>query len=95
MTAADVQAEIDDINTKITAGLTDAIAALTAQIQTANAGILTSDQIAVLVKTATTQLVATTLAAQTPDQIKALVAQENIATPTTTITINVWTCKGA
>ena len=95
MTAADVQAEIDDINTKITAGLTDAIAALTAQIQTANAGILTSDQITALIQTQTAQLVATTLAAQTPDQIKALVAQENIATPTATITINVWTCKGA
>ena len=95
MTAAEVQAEIDGINTKIAAELKDAITALAAQIQKDNASLLTPDQIAALVKTETDALIATTLASQTPDQIKALVEQANIVTPTATITINVWTCKGA
>jgi hypothetical protein len=95
MTATDIQTEIDGINNKIAAGLKDAITALTAQIQKDNAGKLTPDQIAALVKSETDALIATTLASQTPEQIKALVEQANIAAPTAVITIDVWTCKGA
>jgi hypothetical protein len=95
MTGADIQTEIDGINTKIAAEIKDQIAALAAQIQADNAGTLTQDQINTLIKTETARLVATTLAAKTADEVKALVEQANIATPSATITINIWTYKGA
>ena len=95
MTAVDVQAEINVINTKIAAELKDAIAALTAQIQTDNGDTLTQDQIAALIKTETDKLVAETLKAKSADEVKALVQQANIQSPSATFTINVWTYKGA
>jgi phosphotransferase system HPr-like phosphotransfer protein len=96
MTGADIQTEIDGINTKIAAEIKTQIDALAAQIQADNAGgTLTQDQINTLIKTETAQLVATTLAAKTADEVKALVEQANIARPSATITINIWTYKGA
>jgi hypothetical protein len=94
MTAVDVQAEIDVINAKIAAELKDAIAALTAQIQTDNGDTLTQDQIGALIKTETDKLVAQTLAAKSADEVKALVEQAGIESPSATFTINVWTYKG-
>ena len=96
MTGTDIQTEIDGINTRIAAEIKTQIDALAAQIQADNAGgTLTQDQINTLIKTETAQLVATTLAAKTADEVKALVEQANIATPSATITINIWTYKGA
>jgi hypothetical protein len=95
MTAADIQAEIDGINNKIASELKDAITALTVQIQTDNADTLTQDQIASLIKTETDKLVAETLKAKSADEVKALVEQAGIESPSATITINVWTYKGA
>jgi hypothetical protein len=94
MTDADIQAEIDGINTKITADNQDQITALTNKIQTDNAG-LPQAQIDALVQTAVDQLVATALAAQSAGQIQILIDQAGIATPSAVITINVWTSKGA
>jgi cell division protein FtsB len=95
MRAVDIQAEIDGINNKIASELKDAIDALTVQIQTDNADTLTQDQIAGLVKTETDKLVAETLKAKSADEVKMLVEQAGIESPSATITINIWTYKGA
>jgi methionine synthase I (cobalamin-dependent) len=95
MTAANVQAEIDSINAKITAELKDAIDALAIQIQIDNADTLTSEQIAALIKTETDKLVAETLKAKSADEVKALVEQANIESPYAIFTISIWTYKGA
>ena len=95
MTGADIQTEIDGINTKIAAEIKTQIDTLAAQIKADNATTLTQDQINTLINTETAQLVATTLTAKTADEVKALVAQANIARPSATITINIWTYKGA
>ena len=95
MTAADIQAEIDGINNKIRTEIKNAIDALTSQILTDNADTLTQDQIAGLVKTETDKLVAETLKAKSADEVKMLVEQSGIESPSATITINIWTYKGA
>ena len=94
MTDADIQAEIDGINSKITAENQDQITALTGKIQTDNAG-LPQAQIDALVQTAVDQLVASALTAQSAGQIQILIDQAGIAAPSAVITINVWTSKGA
>jgi hypothetical protein len=95
MTAADIQAEIDGINNKIRTEIKNAIDALTSQILTDNADTLTQDQIAGLVQTETDKLVAETLKAKSADEVKVLVEQSGIESPSATITINIWTYKGA
>ena len=95
MTAADIQAEIDGINNKIRTEIKNAIDALTSQILTDNADTLTQDQIAGLVQTETDKLVAETLKAKSADEVKMLVEQAGIESPSATITINIWTYKGA
>ena len=95
MTDADIQTEINGINTKIAAEIKTQIDALAAQIQADNATKLTQKEIDALIKTETARLVAATLTAKTADEVKALVEQANIATPSATITINIWTYKGA
>jgi hypothetical protein len=95
MTAADIQAEIDGINNKIRTEIKNAIDALTSQILTDNADTLTQDQIAGLVQTETDKLVAETLKAKSADEVKMLVEQSGIESPSATITINIWTYKGA
>ena len=95
MTDADIKAEIDGINTKIKAEIQDAIDAMTAQMQTDNVDSLTQAQIDTLVQTETAKMVADALAGKKPDEIKVLVEQANIARPSATITIDVWTYKGA
>jgi hypothetical protein len=95
MTGAEIQSEIDGINAKIALELKDAIATLTAQIQADNADTLTPAQITALVQTETDKLVAETLKAKSADEVKALVQQANIQSPSATFTINVWTYKGA
>ena len=93
-TDADIQAEIDGINSKITAANQDQITALTGKIQTDNAG-LPQDQIDALVQTAVDKLVASALTAQSAGQIQILIDQAGIATPSAVITLNVWTSQGA
>jgi hypothetical protein len=95
MTGAEIQSEIDGINAKIALELKDAIATLTAQIQADNADTLTPAQITALVQTETDKLVAETLKAKSADEVKTLVQQANIQSPSATFTINVWTYKGA
>ena len=95
MADAEIQSEIDGINAKIASELKDTIATLTAQIQADNADTLTSAQITALVQTETDKLVAETLKAKSADEVKALVQQANIQSPSATFTINVWTYKGA
>jgi hypothetical protein len=94
MTDADIQAEIDAINAKITAENQDQITALTNKIQTDNAS-LPQAQIDALVQTAVDQLVASALTAQSAGQIQILIDQADVATPSAVITINVWASKGA
>jgi hypothetical protein len=95
MTAENIQAEIDAINAKISEEIKDQIDALTTKIQTDNAETLTAEQIDALIKTQTADLVAKTLAAKTPEEIKAMVEQAGIARPSAVIIINIWTYKGA
>ena len=95
MTDSDVQALIDGINAKIAAEIKDDINALTIQIQTDNADTLSQDQIDALVKTETAKLVAQTLSAKSADDVKALVEQAGVQSPSAIITINIWTYKGA
>jgi hypothetical protein len=95
MTAADIQTLIDGINNMITAEIKDQIDALANQIKTDNADILTQEQIDALIQTETADLVAKTLAAKTADEIKVMVDEAGIARPSATITITIWTYKGA
>ena len=95
MTGKDIQALIDGINAKIAAEIQDDINALTIQIQTDNADTLPQNQIDALVKTETAKLVAQTLSAKSADDVKALIEQAGIQSPSATITINIWTYKGA
>ena len=95
MTSEEIQGLIDGINNKIADGIRGQIDALTSQIQTDNEDTLTQEQINALIKTDTDKLVAATLAAKTPDEIKTLVDQAGIARPTAVITISIWTYKGA
>jgi hypothetical protein len=91
MTDDQVQAEIASINGFVTTQQADAIAALTAQIQTANAGTLTPDQINDLVTKAVNDLIAQTIKSATPAQLAMLITRAGIPSPTAVITINVWT----
>ena len=95
MAPDEIQGLIDGINNKIADGIRDQIDALAQQIQTDNEATLTQEQIDALIKTETDKLVAATLAAKTPDEIKTLVDQAGIARPTAVITISIWTYKGA
>jgi len=95
MTAVDIQTLIDGINNMITAEIKDQINALASQIQTDNGDSLTKTQIDALIKTETASLVAKTLAAKTADEIKVMVDGVGIARPSATITITIWTYKGA
>ena len=95
MNAGDIQGLIDGINTKIAAGLKDEIEALDTKIRTENADTLTTEQIDALIKTETDKLIAATLAAKTPEEIKVLVDEAGIQRPSAVITINIWTYKGA
>jgi hypothetical protein len=94
MTDADIQAMISGINGVITQENQDAINKLTEQTKIDNSD-LTQPEIDALVKTAVDKLIADALKAQTPDQIKVLLDQAGIATPSSVITINVWASKGA
>jgi hypothetical protein len=95
MTPEEIQGLIDGINNKIADGIRDQIDALAQQIQTDNEDTLKQEQIDALIKTETDKLVAATLAAKTPDEIKMLIDQAGIARPTAVITISIWTYKGA
>ena len=95
MTVVDIQTLIDGINNMITAEIKDQIDALANQIKTDNADILTQEQIDALIQTETADLVAKTLAAKTADEIKMMVDEAGIARPSATITITIWTYKGA
>ena len=94
MTDADIQTEIDGINTKIAAEIQVQITDLTGKIQTDNAG-LPQAQIDALVQTAVDKLVASALTAQSAGQIQILIDQAGIATPSAVITLIVWTSQGA
>ena len=91
MTDDQVQSEITTINGFVTAQQQTAIDALTLQIQTANAAILTSDQISALVQKATDDLIAQTIKNATAAQLAMLITRAGVPTPTAVITINVWT----
>ena len=95
MTVVDIQSLIDSINNKIAAAMQDEINALATKIQTENADTLTQEQIAALIKTQTTDLVAAALAAKTADEVKTMVDEAGIKRPSAVITINIWTYKGA
>ena len=95
MTADDVQGLIDSINAKIAAGIEDEITALATKIRTDYADTLTTEQIDALINTETAKLIAATLAAKTPEEIKTMVDEASIARPSAVITINIWTYKGA
>ena len=91
MTDADVDSLITNINSMVAAQQAAAITALTAQIKAAEQGTKTDDQIAADITTATNQLIAQTISADTPAVITALVAKAGVPAPTATLTINVWT----
>jgi hypothetical protein len=90
MTDDQVQAEITAINGFVTTQQQTAITTLTAQIQTANAG-LPPDQITALVTSAVNDLIAQTIKNATPAQLAMLITRAGVPSPTAVITINVWT----
>jgi hypothetical protein len=90
MTDATVQGLITNINSIVATQQAAAIAASTAQVTLADAGE-TQAQITADITTATNQIIAKTIAAATPAQITALMAQAGVPSPTGTFTISVWT----
>lgn len=90
MTDDQVKSLIQNIDNIIIAQQQTQIGALTAQIQAANAGTLTSDQINDLVTQAVSDLVAQTLKSATPAQLAMLITRAGIPSPTAVITINIW-----
>jgi hypothetical protein len=91
MTDDQVGVLIASINSMIEAQQQAAITTLTAQIQAANVGTLTPDQINDLVTKAVNDLVAQTLKSATAAQLAMLITRAGVPTPTAEITINVWT----
>jgi len=76
--------------------MTDAdVAALQDNINSEVQAQLTSDETQNLTTDQIAALVQSNLAAMKPDQIQALIEKAGIAKPSATVTINVWTNKGA
>lgn len=90
MTDDQVQALIANIDSMVEAQQATAITTLTQQIQAANIGTLTPDQINDLVTKAVNDLVAQTLKSDTPAQLAMLLTRANIPTPAAVININIW-----
>jgi hypothetical protein len=91
MTDAVFQGMLDNINNQVAAQQADAITALAAQIQAAEQGTETDDQIKADIATATNQLIAQDIAAASPAYIQQLIVNAEIPAPSATIVINIWT----
>jgi hypothetical protein len=95
MTDKDIKGLIEKINGMVEEEITDAIDALTEEIQTDNEGTLTQEEIDALIETETAKLVQKTLTEKNTDEVKALLEQVALDKPSAVITIKIWTYKGA
>jgi hypothetical protein len=95
MSDSEIKGLIKQVNDMVEKELSDQIEALTEEIQTENEDTLTSEEIDALIATKTAELIQKTLNNKTTDQVRALVERVNLEKPSATITIKIWTYKGA